>query len=335
MRRQVIVGPEREISLGALVGCVWRGRWLVLAMTLLPLVPLWAWMATLTPKYSVEVTIAPLIDNAGQSGSSLSRLANGFAGFGALSLPFTTARNPVFGEFMTMLTSTEVAQIMVRDAAVLPAFFLGEWDAKAHAWRAHAGPIARVAGLLRRWLHFPPPQPPDAERLATYLRRHLVISTDSKTEITTLTLTQADPAFAERFLVKLCATADDILRQRSRVRLEKQVAYISHALQTVSNTDQRQALTSILSDTEKFAIMANSNLPFAAEILDGPSYSSVPSFPQPLIYSIAVVIAGLTLGCIVAAYYYAPARRFSRRHTARAARAELDELGDDLTDLRA
>ncbi len=147
---------------------------------------------------------------------------------------------------------------------------------------------------------------PDIESLASYIGGKVVIEEVEGTSFMDVTYEHTDPKFALRLLNLVYSEADELLREQDRVDSRKRRAYIEQQLQRASILDTRQALIGLLGNEERSAMLLESDLPYAARIIDPPFVSSRPTEPVLMfIFGVPIFLAaalGFLLITLVAVF---------------------------------
>lgn len=216
-----------------------------------------------------------------------------------------------FARFLQLLGSVPVAARLMADPALEQRLFPERWDAGSGRWTAPSGAAPTLKRLLlglagrEDWVE------PDAEALATRLRRALLVSPVGTGPMRRLTLRHADRAFALELLGRLAAAADAHLRGEAMRRSAAQVAHVRAKLATVTQADHRRPLVDLLAEQERVSLLIEVDLPFAADPIEPPSAARLPDWPDPLVVLPTALVGGLMLGVVLVTLR---AARRERRH---------------------
>jgi hypothetical protein len=146
-----------------------------------------------------------------------------------------------------------------------------------------------------------------------YLSHNVVPKEIGITGLYSVSYANRDPEFARYFLSRVLAISDNYLRQQKLARAKAYVGYLDQKLKTVTDVDQKQAILKLRLQQENFLMAASVNLPFSADIDDPPITPSRPSWPNPLIVAVMVLIFGGGVSTAAGVYfrpYEAVRRRF-------------------------
>ena len=96
-------------------------------------------------------------------------------------------------------------------------------------------------------------------------------------------------------LTALNVAADRHLKTVTLARASEFARYLDARLATVVVAEHRVALTSMLSDQENQIMLASSNSPYAADLVEAPTSSLAPTSPRAIIVLVASLLFNLIL----------------------------------------
>lgn len=297
--------PEVEFrdrnAMDAIIGwgcALWRGRLLLLASVLVAVICAVVYLKMAAYLYTASLDLTPVETQSG-SGGIAGQLGN-LGSLGSLvGLNLSTNQaNPSFLLYMEGLKSRAVADDIAKNQDIMVKLFPREWDSSSKAWRRPPGVGASVKYALFEvfgsnafaW------RPPGAERVQEFLENKLIVIQSAKKQMVNIRFSNRDPVFARMFLESLNSIVDSRVRQRTLVRTQESINYLSQKLTTVSNVEHQRAIAQALSDQEKLQMMASSTAPFAAEPFGSPQVSDLPTYPEPLAVLAISILLGLFLG---------------------------------------
>jgi hypothetical protein len=134
--------------------------------------------------------------------------------------------------------------------------------------------------------------------LATYIEHNVVALQLKKTDsVMTVTYVHRNPQFAAQFLSQVVKATNDYVRTQSRETQKRYVEYLSNSAAQTTNVEQRQAIDNLLLQEERQLMMTEVDVPYAAQILDGPTVIPV----NRALKTIAIFTAiGMVLGLAIA-----------------------------------
>jgi hypothetical protein len=108
-----------------------------------------------------------------------------------------------------------------------------------------------------------------------------------------------DRRFAAYFLRQAHALTDGLIRQRLKAEAQERAAYLKEALQKASHPEHKRALTGLLLEQERLLMLVSIDQPFAASLVEPPSASLKPAWPDKLLLFPAFIFAGAMAGFIL------------------------------------
>ena len=286
------------------------------------------------PEYTATAIIGPpppspvnsmMSGIGGAGGSASASLLKRVMGGG------TPGSNDPFQEYLQMLQSVRLANVLIQKDHILPTLFPKRWDAKEHKWRA-PGMIGSTLAAFNRMSGRPTGEVPNADSVMKFFKKNLVIETANKTRGTqgssflsdtsypSVSLTFTDPQKAQQILSIILLEADNLIREDMQNDVSARLHYLSSEVPTVTNAYDRDALIDVLSEQEQMQVMLKSDKRYASTLIDPPYASDIPSFPPtlPTLFVGAFVAALVVWGLLV---YLAMQFRFIGRLLPRTQRA--------------
>lgn len=250
----------------------------------------------------MQVTVVQQTGGGGGGRSGFSQLS-GLASLASISLP--SAQNEIqFELFIESLYSRDLADEVAKNHDIMVAIYGSQWNNATQTWQSpQAGSLASIKLWLRDLLGLAPTQSwhaPNGENIQSFLAQTLRVTQDPRKQfLATLTMTSASRDLSIRFLNLLVKTADERLRQQALSRARSYIDYLSSKLNTVTVSEHRDALAQAIAEQERYAMVASSGKPFAAEIFQSPWASNLPASPSPrqayLIWIFLGMFAGVAL----------------------------------------
>ena len=264
----------------------WAGG-LALAVTALWLV---------TPAYTAAMVIGPTARVGSAAMGARVPTLNGRDSAGVAEPGAGDESLSDFARYLELFGSGPVADRLAADPTILRALFAERWDAEAERWRPPPGLFPAVKRALLAMAGREDWVEPDGDRVARALRDRLVVDMLRSGPMRRITFRHPDRTIAVDLLGRIAAATDAHLRAEAARRSAAQIAHIKLRLGAVTVAEHRQALSDLLLDQERVAMMIGVELPFAADMIQPPTAATLPDWPNP-----AVVIPLAGLGGLVAA----------------------------------
>ena len=273
-----------------------RRRWpVVLAVGLVFAAIVFVWQAASVPRYSAYAAIGAA-ENPGQGGkSSMGGLA-GLANAAGVSIPGGGGQTSPFDQFKFLLTSPDLAAFQAKQRPMLQIAFSSAWDSERRQWREPQGMRASFYRWFNPIFGIPASPPIDTRTLAGFYGSKIKLQPIPDTELFRVIFEDPDPARAAMLLDYLLRDANEMLRLRAQANARMQAAYLRDRLARVEVQSYRETLVLLLQQQEQTLMLANGQMPYAAQRVEEINVSSVPTSKQPLLYGTIAFIIGLSFG---------------------------------------
>jgi hypothetical protein len=287
---------RKSISISYLLGLAWSGRGIVIITTVIGLLFGVYTVYDGGPSYMATIRVQPAASdtafgNTSGAGSLLAGLTGGIEG----------AQVPKFIQFTYAMSSLEVAHALIQKYDLLCRVYHGECDVITHQWKPRHSTIRDlVVSATSRLSGLPDPNvgPRNPIDLAKYIENSVLADQLKKTDsVIALTYIHRNPQFAAQFLSQVVKATNDYVRAQSRETQKRYVEYLTSSAAQTTNVEQRQAIDNLLLQEERQLMMTEVDVPYAAQILDGPTVTPV----NHVLRTIAICTAiGMVLGFAIA-----------------------------------
>lgn len=263
---------RQSISVANLVKLAWTGRLLIVTATITGLFYGIYAVHRNGPSYIATMRISPAqTDNSlgavGGAGGVLAGLTGAGAGTTAL---------PKFTQFMLSKASVGVAKDLDQKYDMLCRIFAGECDPSSHKWKERKGLRASVNAMLATLAGLPNPnQGRTVDDLAEYIAGAVTMLDNKNNSMVEAHYTNRKPEFAKMFLSAVIKSTNDYIRAQSREQQKRYVEYLSNSAAKTTNVEQRMAIDALLLQEERQLMMTEVDVPYAAQVLDGPTVKPV------------------------------------------------------------
>jgi hypothetical protein len=283
--------PTNELSFRHFAHLVRRGWRLLLLCAGTMLVIAVLAMLAIEPRYTIAMRVGALPEQnnanplSGLGGSAGLRLLTG-----------SDQSNHEFQRYQGTLTTVELGTRLMRHQDLMMKAFPGAWDPRSRSYL----PRKRILGPLYALFGNPAEVSFTPTTVTDYINANVrVVQPEDDTSIVMITMTSPDPAFAKQLLSAMHFEATDILRQNSSKRANKMLGYLRARLTTLTVQDYRESILQLISQQESMRLLSEPGVSYAAEILDSPYSSDLPTFPRVIIFLFVAAILGLGLGSVL------------------------------------
>ena len=266
---------------------VWlRWSWVLVILALLGAAKGVMDVRNLSPVYVAKMTVLPDsgggIGGGGQVGGVL----------GNLGLQLGSNAPTTFDRMKVVMRSLQLAEILQKKYGLMQTMFAGSWDAENKQWKRPTGEDFERQQRISAFFGQPLWSEPSLESLARAVGGSVVFQKDKETPFWEVSVSGGDRAAALRLLTIAYQEADELLRGQDRVESQQRRRYLDSQLTGLTNIDVRQALVGLMSSEQRRAMMLESNLPYAARILEPPFVSE---YPEGRNIRILIVLPAITL----------------------------------------
>jgi uncharacterized protein involved in exopolysaccharide biosynthesis len=266
-----------DSSLKGMLDIVWRGKWLVLAIT--AVITLGTVVAAmLAPvKYTATTVVSPVSGDQNGSMGGLGSLASQFGGIASLA-GLGGGGATMRAETVAVLQSGVLTQRYIEDHDLLPILFPKRWDATRKQW------IADGSKTPTPWL--------GNEYFNDQIRN---INDNVKSGLVTLTITWSDPVQAAQWANDLVKVTNDYLRAKAIEKSERHIEYLKQQAAATDIAQLRSAIYSVLESEIKSAMLARGNDEYALKVIDPATVPERRSSPKRTVWVSVGFMSGLFL----------------------------------------
>lgn len=237
-------GPSDEINLRDLWDVLWRGKWIIIAITAVFAAGSVLFALAAEEWYRAEAVLAPADE---RSTSPLGGQLGGLAALAGVSVGGGES-----AQAMATLRSRELAREFIEDHDLVKVFFADQWDDERGAW---------IGDDPLRW--------PDVRSAIKYFHDNIFsLDQDRQTGIVTLGIEWKDPEVAALWVTDLVRRANETLRERALRDAETNVAYLQEELGQTPLLTLQQSIGRLLESELQKVMLARGNEEFAFKVID-------------------------------------------------------------------
>ena len=301
-----VVYADDVIDLRYLFRSWWRGSWFIVLCAVAGLaVGLWE-MKKFVPQYTASMVVAPTT-----GGRQTAVGGDGFRGFAGVGSAFGLGvfrggTTTSFDRLTVLLGSVTLARRLQERHQLMQLVYSGSWDLEAQGWIRPSGERFERVERLRAFFKLATWRPPSISSLARYVGSNVVIEELEGTVFREVTVVNTDPDFARHLLETVYFEADDLLREQDQESTQVQKAYLENQVEKTAIAEIRTGLVGLLMQQENKAMLLESDLPYAARIIEAVYTTDRPTAPNAKTYTgIGLVVGasgGLALVTLIALF---------------------------------
>lgn len=282
-----------EVTFEEVISRIWAHKKLVLAAALGSGVIAGAIALVIPKTYIASIVVSPVASNPNNSGmgSSLSSIATSFGGLASLagiSVPGDSRKY----ESLAILQSEALTEKYIADKNLLPILYASKWDADKGVWTTSN-----------------PQKIPTLWKANRDFKRIRVVSNDSKTQLTTLSIKWRDPKLAATWANDLVKLTNGYLRDQAIAEAENNIAYLNEQAAKTDVVAIKQGIYSMIQGEINKAMTAKGTADFALKVLDPAVPPEKPSSPQLSIWLFGGIFGGGLVAAGLAYYIETKARK--------------------------
>ena len=238
--------------------------------------------------------------DGGQSQSGLAGQLESFGGLGTLAgLNLSDNSTKPFQVYLHLFTTPDLVQVIQSRQPFMQSLFAGAWDSKQREWRKPSGVGAALRRLVSWLLNRPGWSPPNAVTTSEYLAESLQITPIRSTGLYEISVSGANPAEGVFILETLSHGADEFLRKEALTRQSAYLDYLYKRLEQTNMLETQRAMSELILQGEKELMLAQTDLPFAGDVIVNPYVRSRPLGLSPVLVLFIAIIAGLGIGYVL------------------------------------
>lgn len=204
----------------------------------------------------------------------------------------------LFKLYVASLQTPAVAGVLASQPRIMREMYPAEWSAEHNRFEERTSVVRFVLQGIRGLLGLPVPPwtPPNAARVAEYLKSQLLIVQDDRSGVVTLQIQSVNPQAARDILAAVNRADDELMRKRALARSDGYIKYLTDTLPNVSVAEYRSALIENLAQQVEIQMMARAGVPFISDVLSGPTASAYPTSPAALVFLFLGTVVGMVVG---------------------------------------
>lgn len=280
---------DDAIDLREVAATLWKGRWLILCVSVASTAAFGVAAFMMTPIYQASTVLTPVNMEADGMGL-LSSAVGQLGGLAALAGIQLGGANSQTEESLAVLRSRQFTEEFITEHNLMPELFYRKWDASAGAWRVAPDKVPTLA-----------------EGAKFFDRKVRRVSQDKKTGLITVQVGWCDPAKAAAWANLLVERLNAEIRARAIAKTNASVGYLQKELEATVAVDTRAAINRLMEAQINQRMFANVTKEYALRVVDRalPPDRKDKVRPKRAMMLIGGMLAGLLVGV---GYVYAAAK---------------------------
>lgn len=275
---------SNEASTGDLFAIFWRGKWLIVAMTLAMATASLVASLFAPKRYQATVLVAPV--DMSQSAGRLTGVSSMLSNLGGLaSLVGASTLSASKAVDIATLKSELLTTQYIRQNNLLPILFASQWDPRRDQWRTDDP--KKIPAL---W---------DGSRY--FVNRVCSVAEDETSGLYRVTVTWTNPEAAATWANGIVALANEYLRNKAISEANANIAYLQEQAKQTSTADLKVAILDLMEQEIRSAMIAQGQSEYALQVVDPAFVPKRPYSPSLVLWTVTGFLAGLlsSLGIVL------------------------------------
>lgn len=258
---------DDEIDLRELFAILWKGKWLIIAITFVFAVGSVMYALSLPNIYQAEAKLAPTKESQGTNLGAMAGQLGGLASLAGINMPQGQVDNARMAQ--EILRSRAFITEFVEKREILPDLMAID------NWNQMTGDVAYNAELYNAatntWVREvePPRQSqPSAWEFVRTFREILSVTQDTTTGIVTITINHRSPIIAKQWVEWLVEDINNEMRRRDIEEAQSSIAYIERELENARLANTQQVYASLLEQQTQTIMLANIRPEYVFRVID-------------------------------------------------------------------
>lgn len=275
---------EPNLTMGDVFEDIWQARRSILGGVLTGLMCAAFFIFFATPFYRAEMVVSPATPMNGAEVSSVG-VDNNLSALRYLVQRMGAGNSSDFLRFETLYTGPSVATFLLKDPNILEGLRRDQ-----------------SSGFLKAKGDWSP------EKLSEYLEKRVKMAPVGSSELRKIYYNHPNRDFGVYFLGRIHALTDGLIRTNLKIQAQERVSYLQKAMTQTTNPEHRRALTALLMEQEHLLMLVSIDQPYAASIVEPPSASVKPAWPDKALVFPALTFAGALIGFVLFGFLKALSR---------------------------
>lgn len=284
---------EDEIDLRELFAILWKGKWIIIAITFVFAVGSVVYALSLPNIYQAEAKLAPTKESQGGGLGAMAGQLGGLASFAGINMQRGQVNNARMAQ--EILKSRVFITEFVQKREILPDLMaVEEWNRITGEVRYNSELYDVERNAWVREVQAPREPKPSAWEFVNTFRGSLDVNEDTGTGIVTISIQHRSPVIAKQWVEWLVEDINNEMRRRDIEEAQRSIAYIQRELESARLANTRQVYASLLEQQTQTIMLANIRPEYVFRVIDPaviPEQRARPS--RSLIVIVGTFLGGL------------------------------------------
>lgn len=285
---------DDEIDLRELWGVIWRGKWIIVGVTLIFALISVVYALSLPNIYKSEALLAPAEENSGAGLAGMTGQLGGLASLAGVNLGGGSDKTVLAIE---VLKSREfISKFIKKHELLVPLIAVKGWDRSSDKLIIDSD----IYDLKNAsWVRGPELQggEPTMQEAYKVFAERFVVTQNKKSNFVTVSVDHFSPNIAKQWVDWLVEDINVELKSRDVTEAKKSVEYLTNQLVKTSISDMRSIFYELIEEQTKIIMFAEVRYEYAFKTIDSAVAAEKKSRPNRAKIVLTICFLGAVLGC--------------------------------------
>jgi len=288
--------PDDEIDLRELFATLWRGKWIIILVTIVFAAGGVFYALSKPDIYQSSVLLAPTQDEGGAGG--LSGQLGGLASLAGISLGGGGSNQTAMAKAV-LQSRAFLAGFIHRHNLSIPLMATEAWDMENEKWIINREVYNPEAG---EWLTDEQGEslkPTDWDMVKKFKEGYLSLTNNEETGMVTLNIKSQSPPVAKEWAEKLVHDINEHMREQDVKEAEARIAYLEGKLQETNIAGMQQVFYQLIESETRTVMLANAQNEYIFKTVDPAVVPQEKSEPKRALIAVIATMLGGMLGVFI------------------------------------
>ena len=285
--------PDDEIDLRELFATLWRGKWIIILVTIVFAAGGVFYALSKPDIYQSSVLLAPTQDEGGAGG--LSGQLGGLASLAVISLGGGGSNQTAMAKAV-LQSRAFLAGFIDRHNLTIPLMANEAWDTANEKWVIDREVYNPEAG---EWLiddEGESLKPTDWDMVKKFKEEHLSLSSNEENGMVTLNIKSQSPSVAKEWAEKLVHDINEHMREQDVKEAEARIGFLEGKLRETNIAGMQQVFYQLIESETRTVMLANAQDEYIFKTVDPAVVPQEKSEPKRALIAIVATMLGGMLG---------------------------------------
>lgn len=288
--------PDDEIDLRELFATLWRGKWIIIATTILFTVGGVFYALSKPNTYQASVLLAPA-QNEGTS-NGISGQLGGLASLAGINIGSGGSNKTIMAKEV-LQSRAFLADFIHRHELSVPLMATKAWDMKNERWVVDPKIYDMKAGEWQQDDEGKSLRPTNWDMVKKFKESYLSLAEDKETGMVTLKLKSLSPPVAKKWSDLLVKDINEHMRRQDVQDAEARITYLEEKLNETNIAGMQQVFYQLIESETRTVMLANAQNEYVFKTVDPAVVPQEKSEPKRALIAILAVMLGSMLGVFI------------------------------------